>query len=149
MRLHFGAIPSSPDFTPDTLWKSLREPSPWLAQLVALPIGIIAAVVVAVLWFAITPLKDIPPTMPLFAFLVSFAGIIVVHELIHVAVHPMSGRSQHSIVGFWPSRMLFYAHYDGELTRNRFLSPSSSCLWLSSALSPYLWLLLHRRPLAG
>lgn len=34
----------------------------------------------------------------------------------------MSGRSPHSILGFWPSRVLFYAHYDGEMTRNRFIA---------------------------
>ena len=124
MRLHFGAIPSSPDFAPDALWKPLRQPSPWMELLVALPIGIVAAVVVAVLWLAITPLQvqDVTSTMSLPAFLVSFAGIVVVHELLHAAVHPMSGRSPHSTVGFWPWGMLFYAHYDGEVTRNRFLA---------------------------
>ena len=60
--------------------------------------------------------------MSLPAFLVSFAGIVVVHELIHLAVHPMSGRSPHSIVGFGGPSTGFYAHYDGELTRNRFVA---------------------------
>jgi hypothetical protein len=78
--------------------------------------------VVAVLWFAITPLKHVTPTMSLPAFLVSFAGIVVVHELIHAAVHPRSGRSTHSIMGFWPSGGMIYAHYDGEMTRNRFVA---------------------------
>jgi len=121
MRVHFGPIPSSADFTPDALWKPLRAPSPRMEKLVFLPIGIVAAVVVAVLWFAITPLQDVTPTMSLPAFLVSFAGIVVVHEMLHAAVHPMSGRSPHSIVGFGPSTG-FYAHYDGEMTRNRFVA---------------------------
>ncbi len=34
----------------------------------------------------------------------------------------MAGRSPHSILGLWPSRMVFYAHYDGELTRDRFIA---------------------------
>jgi hypothetical protein len=122
MRFHFGAVPCSPDFVPDALWKPLREPSPWMVNLIALPIGIVAAGVVAVLWLAITPLQDVIPTMSLPGFLVSFAGMVVVHELIHAAVHPRSGRSPHSIVGFWPSRGMFYAHYDGELTRTRFVA---------------------------
>ena len=54
--------------------------------------------------------------------LVSFAPLVVLHELIHAAVHPKSGRSDRSILGFWPSRLLFYAHYDGELTRDRFIA---------------------------
>jgi hypothetical protein len=123
MRLHLGAIPSSSDFTPDALWEPLRGPSPRMEKLVFLPIGIVAAGVVAVLWLAITPLQvqDVTSTMFLPGFLVSFAGMVVVHELLHVAVHPMSGRSPHSIVGFGP-RTGFYAHYDGEMTRNRFVA---------------------------
>lgn len=124
MRLHFGAIPSSPDFTPDTSWKPLRQPSPWMALWVALPIGIVAAGVVAVLWLAMTPLQvhDVTSTMSLRGFLVSFAGMVVVHELIHVAVHPMSGRSPHTIVGIGGPSTGVYAHYDGEMTRNRFVA---------------------------
>jgi len=124
MRLHFGAIPSSPDFTPDTSWKPLRQPSPWMALLVALPIGIVAAGVVAVLWLAMTPLQvhDVTSTMSLCGFLISFAGMVVVHELIHVAVHPMSGRSPHTIVGIGGPSTGVYAHYDGEMTRNRFVA---------------------------
>ncbi len=122
MRLHFGAIPISPDFTPDTLWKPLRQPAPWVGLLVALPIGIVAAVVVAVLWFTITPLQVVTPTMSLPALLVSVAGIVVIHELIHVAFHPKSGRSPHSIVGVGGPSTGVYAHYDGEMTRNRFVA---------------------------
>jgi hypothetical protein len=94
-----------------------------MEKLVLLPIGVVPAGVVAVLWLAITPLQvqDVTSTMSLPGFLVSFAGIVVVHELLHVAVHPMSGRSPHSIVGFGPS-IGFYGHYGGEMTRNRFVA---------------------------
>ena len=123
LRFHLGAIPSSRDFTPDPLWKPLRAPSPWLEKLVMLPSGIVTGGVVAILWLAITPLQiqDVTSTMSLPAFLASFAGIVVVHELLHVAVHPMSGRSPHSILGFGPS-IGFYGHYSGEMTRNRFVA---------------------------
>ncbi len=88
-----------------------------------LPMGMVAAGVVAVLWLVITPLQvqDVTSTMSLPAFLVLFAGIVVVHELLHVVVHPRSGRSPHSIVGFGPS-IGFYGHYGGEMTRNRFVA---------------------------
>jgi Putative zincin peptidase len=122
MRFHLGAIPSSPDFVPDASWRSLREPSPWLANLLSLPIGIVAAAVVAVLWFLVTPLRDVTPAIFLPAFLLSFAGIVVVHELIHALVNPTAGRSPHSILGLWPAGGFFYAHYDGELSRNRFVA---------------------------
>src|SRR5207245_10504977 len=61
-------------------------------------------------------------TVSLPAFLLSFVAIVVVHELIHAAAHPRSWWSPYSLLGFWPSRLLFYAHYDGELTRNRFVA---------------------------
>jgi hypothetical protein len=95
-----------------------------MALWVALPIGIVAAGVVAVLWLAMTPLQvhDVTSTMSLRGFLVSFAGMVVVHELIHVAVHPMSGRSPHTIVGIGGPSTGVYAHYDGEMTRNRFVA---------------------------
>ncbi|HOC58078.1 MAG TPA: DUF3267 domain-containing protein [Verrucomicrobiota bacterium] len=122
MRFHFGAVPTSPDFAPDTSWKSLREPSPWLAQFIGLPIGAVTAALIAVLWGKLTPLWDAPFTMTPWVFLLLCGGIPVVHELIHAATDPMGGRSEHSIVGFWPSRLLFYAHYDGELSRNRLVA---------------------------
>jgi hypothetical protein len=150
MRLHFGAIPSSPDFIPDPLWKSLGYLSPWMEKLVVFPLGIVAAMVVAGLWFTFTPLQDVTPTMSLSTYLVSFvgtvfwfayipllhvapsmslpaflvsvAGVVVVHELLHAVVCPMSLGSSQITVGFWPSGMLCYAHYNGELTRNRLLA---------------------------
>jgi hypothetical protein len=59
--------------------------------------------------------------MSLPAFLLAFAGIVVVHELVHALVHPMAGRSPHSILGFGPS-VGFYANYDGEMSRNRLVA---------------------------
>ncbi len=123
MRLHIGAIPIPADFRPDALWKPLRAPSPWMALLVAFPIGIVAAGVVGGLWLVLTPLDlhDVT-SLSLWAYLLSVAGMVVVHELIHVAVHPMSGRSPHTIVGIGGPTSGVYAHYEGEMTRNRFVA---------------------------
>ena len=121
MRFHLGPIPSSPDFVPDASWRSLRAPPPWLGGLLALPIGVVAAVVVVMLWLLVMPLRDIASAVSLPVLLFSFSGIIVVHELIHALVHPMAGRSPHSILGFWPS-VGFYANYDGEMSRNRLVT---------------------------
>ena len=119
MRFQLGAIPSSPDFVPDASWRSLRQASaPWRENLLALPIGVVAAVTVAALWFLVTPLRDITPAMSLPTFLLLFAGLVVVHEGIHALAHPMVGLSPRSILGFWGS-LGFYAHYDGEMSRNR------------------------------
>lgn len=121
MRFRFGEIPSSLDFVPDVSWKSLREPSPWLEKVVALPIGVAAAAIVVVLWFLVTPVRDMRPAMSVSGFLLLLAGIVVVHELIHALVHPKAGRSRQSVLGFWPAGCFFYANYDGELSRSRYL----------------------------
>ena len=122
MRFHLGAIPSSPDFVTDAPWRSLRQPSSiWMEHLLALPIGVVAAVTVAALWFLVTPLRGITPAVSLPAFLLLFAGFGVAHELSHALVHPMAGLPPHSIMGFWPS-VGFYANYDGEMSRNRLVA---------------------------
>ncbi|MGD0087339.1 MAG: DUF3267 domain-containing protein [Verrucomicrobiota bacterium] len=137
MRLHLGAIPNSPDFVPDGTWKPMRELSPWLAQLIALPIGIAAMLLLTVLWFWLTPLRDAvsavsPPAlfhvfldMPipsLLLLVIALVGLTVIHELLHAVVHPMKGLSPRTVLGFWPSTLMFYAHYDGEVSRNRLIA---------------------------
>ena len=121
MRFHWGAVPKSPDFTPDEAWHPLKEFSPWLAQLASLPIGLAAAAGVVVLWFTITPLHDVAQFFSMPVFLIASIGFVIVHELIHAAAHPLAGRSSRSLLGIWPSRLIAYACYDGELTRNRFV----------------------------
>jgi hypothetical protein len=121
MRFRIGAIPEAPDFSPDAPWKSLREPTPWVAQFVVFPLAIVLGGLMAMLWFFLTPLEAeqlISPSV----LLGSVAAIIPFHELIHAAIHPQAGRSAKSILGFWPSKMLFFAHYNGELSRSRFIT---------------------------
>ena len=138
MRFHLGAIPDSPDFVPDAPWKSLRQlGAPWRENLLALPIGLFAAAGVAALWFFVTPLRDITPAMSLLDFLLFSVGLVIVHELIHALLHPMAGCSPRSILGFWAA-LGFYAHYDGEMSRNRLIA----CL-----LMPFL--LISLVPLLG
>jgi len=120
MRFHLGAVPATPDFSPDANWHPLREPSPWLMQLLALPIGISACVAVGVLWFLLTPLRNLPFDAPV-SLLSSLLILIPIHELVHALAHPGSGRYTDTILGFWPSRLMFYAHYAGELSRARFI----------------------------
>lgn len=122
MRFCLGPIPASPDFVLDGSWKPLREPTPWLLQLMALPIACVLAAVFAWLWVACTPVCDFSIEVSPAVAVLLILGVIVVHELMHAAVHPRFGTSSRSLVGLWPSRLLFYAHYDGELSRNRFVA---------------------------
>lgn len=127
MKFHLGKIPES-DFKPDESWTPLREPTPWLMQLCALPIGLVVAFAVGYGWSFI--LHDLPPlrlagrgaVVALISFLLSFPLLIVVHEFIHAWVHPHFGRTDDSALGFWPSRLVFYAGYLGELSRERFIA---------------------------
>jgi hypothetical protein len=121
MRFHFGAVPEATGFTPDDTWKPLHEPSPWIMQLVALPLGVVMCVSIGALWLWLTPLREYPLDS-LGVVLGIFAATVPIHELIHATVHPNVGRSNASVLGFWPSRMLFYAHYTGELSRARLIA---------------------------
>ncbi len=140
MRFHIGTVPETPDFQPDGRWKPLCEPTPWVLQLLALPIGVVACVSIGWLWILLTPLHELPLDSPVMALGILVA-IVPVHELIHAAVHPQLGRTNDSVLGFWPSRLMFYAHYIGAVSRNRFIA---------IALMPLLdWMCAHGMVLRG
>ncbi|MYH35007.1 MAG: DUF3267 domain-containing protein [Gammaproteobacteria bacterium] len=127
MQFHIGAIPSSPDFEPGEEWSKVKEPSAGRMQLYALPIALLSGLVTGILWFAYTPLEW-ENGSGLFGSSLSWADCaalfilnIVVHEFVHAMAHPSQGRSSSSVLGCWPAKLLFYAHYTGELSRNRFL----------------------------
>jgi hypothetical protein len=90
-------------------------------QVFGLPLGILTSAVFVALWVYLTPVTKEPTASAVPLVLVLF-GTIPVHEVIHALVHPRLGRSRDSVLGVWPARMLFYAHYDGELSRGRILA---------------------------
>jgi hypothetical protein len=89
-------------------------------QCFAVPLGIIACVIVGALWCFLTPLRN-ASFDSLGTLFIALIALMPIHELIHAAVHPGSGMSDDSILGFWPSRLLLYAHYVRELSRTRFI----------------------------
>lgn len=124
MRFHFGSIPD--DFTPDGSWRPLREPGPMVMQLIAFPLGALSAFLVGYSWSRLGTTSAVDfghgnALRLILALLLSFPVLIIVHELLHAVVHPHFGRSSATVIGAWPSRMMFYAHYAGPLTRERFL----------------------------
>ena len=120
MRFHLGAVPESPDFVTDG-WKPLREPGPILMQVFALPIGLAVSTLMVLAWLYLTPVTKYPSASPLWLVL-GLLFLFPVHELLHAIVHPHQGRTADTVLGFWPSRMIFYAHYLGEVSRNRFIA---------------------------
>lgn len=131
IRFHLGEIPETPNFKPEQIgcssespWIKLREPNLWAMQLIATPIGLLAAGLVAWLWFTITPLQAFAfeaSAGTLFWLLFSIVLTILAHELIHAAAHPKADPNGNSIIGFWPAKVVFYAAYLGPVSRNRFL----------------------------
>lgn len=129
VRLHYGAPPENPDFNPEAEgWRKLAfEPGPVLLQLLAIP----AMVLLAVLWgnlffwvlpatFTLLQLASSPILSVIrLVLLIAVLILIPVHELIHALVHPYWGRSTNTIIGVWLSKGLFYAYYEGEMSRNR------------------------------
>ena len=109
MQFHWGGIPKPKGFIPDESWKSLREPGPWMMQLFAIPLGVVAFIAIGALWFYRTETKEsiFKPADSLATMLGSFVVLVIVHELIHAMVHPQLGRSSQSILGFWPLTITF------------------------------------------
>lgn len=122
MRFHVGAIPESLDFHPETDgWNSLREPSPLLFQLWAMPVAVLNMVVLQALWkLLVPPFQATGGPWVGIGLLLVLLFFIPVHEVIHALAVP-SGISEKTIIGAWPQKLLFYAHYDGAMPRNRFL----------------------------
>ena len=112
-------------------------------MLIAIPVGIASAVVLAILWLYLTPLDDLSFQPSPIEFLFTLAGIIVVHELLHAVATPGAGLSDKTIVGFYPSRLSFYAAYTGEITRNRYVAVFLVPLFVISIL-PLLFALIGR-----
>ena len=131
MRLHVGPIPVSDSFCPQSAgWKQLREPAAWITMLLSLPIVFLAASWLGLIWFALWPslagltFEAQSPMQPWATLIALPAGVlllILIHELLHASATPQFGSSPATVLGFWPSLGAFYAHYDGEVSRNRFI----------------------------
>jgi hypothetical protein len=133
MRFCIGVPRPRGDFQPERDgWTRFREPTMLVFWLWALPV---AAMTLVGLLVAIGSVGDASarivirtrdvtlPQIALAAFLIvlAFFAVLVIHEAIHLVMHPQQGRSQDSVVGVWPQAFVFYASYDNEISRNRFL----------------------------
>jgi hypothetical protein len=120
MRLRIGPLPLNPEFRPEQDgWNPLKEPGPLVLQLLAVPIGVLTAgALIAGWWLAVgekvVELSPLPIWFALF-------GVIPVHELLHASAQPGYGLRPTSILGLWPSKLTFYAHYLDPMPRDRLL----------------------------
>ena len=121
MRFHLGAVPARDGFEPEQEgWSAMREPDPGVLQMIAIPVMVVAVGAVGGLLRAGAAL-DLGAFTPL-RLLAVLVLLVPVHELAHAAVHPGAGLSDRTVVGFWPARLVFFAHYEGSMSRNRFLA---------------------------
>lgn len=153
MKLNLGPIPTNPHFAPvSTGWRQLREPSPWVFQLLAVPVAVATFLLLLMAWMTLVnePLRSADLPRALLTAGPLFIAVVPVHESIHALCHPGWGRSRASICGFWPAKLMFYAHYDDVVSRNRFLgillAPlailSVAPLLVSSLLGASHWLVV-------
>jgi len=116
MRLVRGPITDLPGFTGSAMWRPLREPDPGLAQVLALPIALTLGTAVVVLWAVLTPFTD--PKLNPQSLVATLIVLVPLHEFAHAAAFPRSLRSAQLSIALWPWRV----HYDGELSRHRYLA---------------------------
>jgi hypothetical protein len=142
MRFHLGPIPKTEsDELPLGEWTPLRHDfGPLVMQLFAWPIGGIAFVIVGWLWLHETSaMKHLGnnPRLLAFVLVVAMLALIPVHEFLHALIHPRFGMSRKTVLGAWPTHLLFYAHYDGPMSRER-LATCTATPFLIMTVAPLL-----------
>ena len=133
MRFCIGLPPPHEDFQPERDgWTKFREPTMLVFWLSALPVAAVTLVglLIAIGWVGDTSAtivintRDVTPAqIALTAALtvLGFIAVLTTHEVVHLLTHPRQGRSRDSVVGVWPRAVVFFACYDNEVSRNRFL----------------------------
>ncbi len=124
MRLHYGAVPEDSHFDPvEDGWTRVREPGPFGIQIMALPAIVLIYIVLGGLIYLALPRGisefEFQP-LNIVSWIV-FLLFIPVHELLHALCHPGWGMTPNTVIGLWPSRLLFYAFYQGQVKRGRLL----------------------------
>jgi hypothetical protein len=134
MRLHYGAVPETPDFHPlEEGWTGIREPGPVLIQFLAIPVAL--AVIFLLMAVLIFSRPGLAFTIRIdWITLVMILLLFPVHELLHALCFPQFGFTSETVVGAWASRLLLYAFYTGALPKWRFLLVYAMPLMVLSAL---------------
>jgi len=120
MKFTVGPIPEDAHFQPDgDVWTIVREPSLEKMMLLSVPVAVLLGLGTVLLWILMTPvgIHDIQVLWSIAATPL----LIPVHEIAHASGFPTRGWIAKTCFGVWPSRLAFYAHYQGPLSRNRVL----------------------------
>ena len=120
MKFTVGPIPEDAHFQPDgDVWTIVREPSLEKMMLLSLPLAVLLGLGAILLWILITPV-DVDDIQVLWS-IAAMPFCIPVHEFAHASGFPTRGWIAKTCFGVWPSRLAFYAHYQGPLSRDRVL----------------------------
>lgn len=140
MRFTYGCPPTLPDFDPRNQgWNQMREPSPRVLVLVGSILGV--PICASLIWaWGLLDLKLsasfdlgafgswgrlLPLLIPLSLPMIWIA-IIPAHEFIHALGCPRFGFTPMTIIGVWPSRLLFYAGHLEAMPAWRYLLYASA-----------------------
>ena len=120
MRFTVGPIPEDAHFQPDgEVWTIVREPSLEKMMLLSVPLAVLLGLGTAFLWVLLTPVEL--DDVQLLWSIAAMPFCIPVHEFAHAFGFPTRGWIAKTCFGVWPSRLAFYAHYQGPLSRDRVL----------------------------
>ncbi|HCC46984.1 MAG TPA: hypothetical protein DEQ38_02530 [Elusimicrobia bacterium] len=98
------------------MWSSFDVIMPVVRGIVNLTAGMVPANMVP----GVASLLSLMALFPL--IIIAVAAYSLLHELVHISVHPGFGISERSILGVWPSKMVPFAYYNGELSLFRYLA---------------------------
>jgi hypothetical protein len=119
MRLQLGAIPEIADLPAEDGWVKLREPPLWVVRwILALPLSLVLVLLSAVFVTRYTEITI--EGLSGGGLIAVYVATIAMHELVHAAIHPDRGLSDRTVVGLWPSRLVFFAHYEGARSKGNF-----------------------------
>lgn len=125
MRLHLGGIPLDPDFDPaPPEWNRLREPSAGVVVALALPLSAVLVIAFGAAWLAMLHPRvpdSLSVELTLRQALLAVTGLallMLAHEGLHALALGGAGPGS-TVIGFWPSHFVFYAHRFGQVGRAR------------------------------
>jgi len=127
VRFRLGSIPDDPEFDPRVGgWTKLKQPRVGWLMLIVLPVSALLVAALSSAWALVLRIHGAPTAVggvvtPAVAglLLLGCAGIILVHEAIHLLALPQLGLTDATVLGFWPQTFTPYVSYEGETSRGR------------------------------
>ncbi len=134
MRFQKGSPPDDNEFEAEKEgWHACKMPNKYLVYLY----GYIIVPVVS-----ITVLLKLPKTENIWILLILIVLLIPLHEFIHALFHPDFGFSNRTIYGYSASYRIFYAYYQGAISKRRLMISAIAPLFLLTIIPLIICFLL-------